>query len=210
MGKNFSPRGRIERREQQDLSLFSGVTPREKKIRANVKPGQHGAKRGKLSDYGKQFRSKQMAKRIYGVLERQFRNYFKKAARMKGSTGENLLRQLECRLDNVVFRLGFARTRKEARQMVSHKQIVITNEKQSRVVNIPSYQVQPGDEVGVREKAQKQWRVQEALELSKQRELSEWLEARPEEFKGIVKRYPERSEMPLEIDELLIVELYSK
>lgn len=210
MARNFSPRGHIERREQQDLSLFSGVTPREKKFKVEAGPGQHGAQRRKLSEYGKQFRSKQMAKRMYGVLERQFRNYFKKASRMKGSTGEALLRFLEMRLDNVVFRLGFARTRKEARQLVSHRGVMIKNDKIERVVNLPSYQVQPGDEIMVAERARKQGRIQEALELAKQRMMPEWLEVFPEEAKGVVKRLPERNEMPLEINELLIVELYSK
>lgn len=210
MARNFSPRGRVERRENQDLSLFSGVTPRESKIHSETGPGQHGARRGKLSEYGKQFRAKQLAKRMYGILERQFRNYFKKASRMKGSTGENLLRQLEMRLDNVVYRLGFARTRKEARQLVTHKGIEINNGKVTRVVNIPSYQLLPGCEVIVREKCQNQLRIQEAMELSKQRVLPEWLEVIPENLKGLIKRIPERSEMPMEIDELLIVELYSK
>jgi small subunit ribosomal protein S4 len=210
MARNFSPRGKQERREQQDLELFSGVTPRESKFKTEVGPGQHGARRGKLSEYGKQFRAKQLAKRIYGILEKQFRNYFKKASKMSGATGESLLRQLECRLDNVVFRLGFARTRKEARQMVSHKNVVVNNGKIERVVNIPSYQVKPGDVIFVRDKSRAQGRVQEAMELAKQRVMPEWLEATHEEFKGIVKRTPDRSEMPLEIDELLIVELYSK
>jgi small subunit ribosomal protein S4 len=210
MARNFSPRGRLEKREQQDLSLFSGVTPREAKFKVDVGPGQFGAGRKKLSDYGRQFRAKQMAKRMYGVLEKQFRNYFEKASGKTGSTGENLLRMLECRLDNVVYRLGFARTRSEARQLVAHKGVVIKNEKTTRVVNIPSYQIRVNDEILVRDKCQKQGRIQEALELAKQRILAEWLEVFPGEFKGVVKRMPERNEMPMEIDELLIVELYSK
>ncbi len=210
MARNFSPRGRLEKREGQDLSLFSGVTPRESKLHVESGPGQHGDKRTKLSEYGKQFRAKQLAKRMYGVLERQFRNSFKEACRMKGSTGENLLRQLEQRLDNVVYRLGFARTRAEARQLVTHKGIEVNNGKLTRVVNIPSYQLQPGFEVIVREKCRNQGRIQEAFEISKQRVLPEWLEVISEEYKGVVKRIPERNEMPMEIDELLIVELYSK
>ncbi|HCU05586.1 MAG: 30S ribosomal protein S4 [Gammaproteobacteria bacterium GWE2_42_36] len=210
MARNFSPRGRIERREQQDLSLFSGVTPRESKCKVSVAPGQHGAKRGKLSEYGKQFRAKQLAKRMYGVLERQFKTYFVKASAMKGSTGESLLRFLEMRLDNIVFRLGFARTRKEARQLVSHRSISVNNGKEIRTVNLPSYQLKAGDEVIIREKCQKQGRIQQAMEMAKQRVLSEWLDVKPEEYKGIVRRIPERSEMPLEINESLIVELYSK
>jgi len=210
MARNFSPRGRIEKREQQDLSLFSGVTPRESKFKIDMGPGQHAARRGKLSEYGKQFRAKQLAKRCYGVLERQFRNYFRKASGMSGSTGENLLHLLECRLDNVVYRLGFACTRKEARQLVSHKGVMVNNGKLTRVVNIPSYQVEVNDEVLIREKCRSQGRIQEALEIAKQRIIPEWLDVHHEAFKGVVKRMPERNEMPLEINELLIVELYSK
>ncbi|OGT06223.1 MAG: 30S ribosomal protein S4 [Gammaproteobacteria bacterium GWF2_41_13] len=210
MARNFSPRGRIERREQQDLSLFSGVTPRESKCKVSIAPGQHGAKRGKLSEYGKQFRAKQLAKRMYGILERQFRTYFEKASRMKGSTGESLLRLLEMRLDNIVFRLGFARTRKEARQLVSHRSISVNNGKEIRTVNLPSYQLKTGDEIIIREKCQKQGRIQQAMEMAKQRVLPEWLDVKPEEYKGIVRRIPERNDMPLEINESLIVELYSK
>jgi len=210
MARNFSPRGRVERREQQDLSLFSGVTPRESKFKVAVGQGQHGAQRQKLSEYGKQFRAKQLAKRMYGILERQFRNYFKKASRMKGATGESLLRFLEMRLDNVVYRLGFARTRKEARQLVSHRGVKIKNDRIERIVNLPSYQTQSGDQIIIAEHAAKQGRIQEAQELAKQRMLPEWLEVSSEELQGTVKRLPERNEMPLEINELLIVELYSK
>lgn len=214
MSRNIGPknraRGKLERREHRDLELFSGVTPRETKIKAEIGPGQHGAQRKKLSGYGEQMREKQAAKRIYGVQERQFRNYFKKSARLSGSTGEHLLRMLECRLDNVVYRLGFARTRKEARQLVSHKGIEVNDGKVVRVVNIPSYQVKAGDEILVREKCRNQSRINEAMELAKQRALPEWLEAFIEEFKGIIKRAPDRGDMPQDINELLIVELYSK
>ena len=210
MARDFSPRGRLEKREQKDLSLFSGVVPRESKFKTDMQPGQQAARRGKLSEYGKQFRAKQLAKRIYGVLERQFRNYFKKASGMSGATGENLLRLLECRLDNVVYRLGFARTRKEARQLVSHKSFLVNNGKETRVVNIPSYQVKQGDEVVLKEKYHNQGRIQEAMEIAKQRADNGWLELQLDKMKGIIKRVPDRDEMPLEIDELLIVELYSK
>ncbi len=209
MARNFTPRGRLEKREQKDLSLFSGVTPRDSKFKTDVSPGQHGAKRTKLSEYGKQFRAKQVAKRIYGILERQFKNYFKKASRMSGSTGENLLNLLEFRLDNIVYRLGFARTRKEARQLVVHKGISINDGKSTHLVNIPSYQVKIGNEILVNEKCRSQGRIQEASELVKQRVMPEWIELL-EDFKGAVKRIPDRNEMPLEIDEQLIVELYSK
>jgi small subunit ribosomal protein S4 len=210
MARNFGPRAHIERREKQDLLLFSGVTPRESKCRVNVIPGQHGLRGGRLSQYGKQFRAKQLAKRMYGILEKQFRNYFKKAMRKRGSTGEALLRLLECRLDNIVYRLGFARTRAEARQLVTHKGVMVKRDDMVRVINIPSFQVEEHDEISVREKCRSQGRIQEALEIAKQRVLPEWLEATPSEFKGIVRRMPERNEMPPEIEELLIVELYSK
>ena len=210
MARYLGPRGRLERREQQDLSLFSGVTARDSKIKVETIPGQHGSRRSKLSDYGKQFRAKQLAKRIYGVLERQFRNYFKKASNISGPTGENLLRLLECRLDNVVYRLGFARTRKEARQLVAHKGVVVNNGKKIEVVNIPSYQVKANDEIYVREKCRDQGRIQEAIELAKQRIIPEWLDVDSGKFQGVVKRMPERDEMPLEVAELLIIELYSK
>nr|ABL59934.1 ribosomal protein S4 [uncultured bacterium] len=210
MARDLGPRGRLERREQHDLSLFSGVSPRDNKIKTAVVPGQHGTRRSKLSDYGKQFRAKQLAKRIYGVLERQFRNYFRYASKRNGPTGENLLRLLECRLDNIVYRSGFARTRKEARQLVSHKGIVVNDGKNIRVVNIPSYQIKPEDEIFVREKCRDQGRVREALDLAQKRTTPEWIETDHLNFKGVIKRLPERDEMPLEIAELLIVELYSK
>jgi len=214
MSRNIAPgrhpRGKYERREHRDLESFSGVTPRDAKIKTEIGPGQHGARRKKLSDYGNQLREKQAVKRFYGVMERQFRNCFKKAARLTGSTGENLLRALECRLDNVVYRLGFARTRKEARQLISHKGIQVKNKDTTRVINIPSYQVKVNDEILVRESCRNQGRIQEALELAKQRVLPEWMEAFSEEFRGVIKRMPERSEMPLDFNELLIVELYSK
>lgn len=211
MARSFMPRGHIERREHQDLGLFSGVTPRESKFKTDRVPGQHAGKMTKLSEYGKQLRAKQSAKRLYGVLERQFRNYYRKACRLSGSTGLNLLNLLEMRLDNVVYRLGLARTRKEARQLISHGSIVVvTDGDRKRTINIPSFQVRPGYEIAVKEKSQKQLRIQEALELAKVRILPEWLENDPQNFKGTVKRLPERSEMPSEINELLIVELYSK
>lgn len=206
MARNLSPRGRLQKREQQDLGLFSGVTSLESKHKTGVGPGHHGARRSKLSDYGKQLRAKQLVKRLYGVLEKQFRNYFKEAFRAKGSTGENLLKLLEQRLDNVVYRMGFARTRKEARQMVSHCCILVNGSR----VNIPSYRVKPGDIVSVREKSKAQLRIKEALELAKQRMPSEWIEVDAGKMEGTFKAIPERSELPAEINEQLIVELYSK
>ncbi|MFH1333784.1 MAG: 30S ribosomal protein S4 [Pseudomonadota bacterium] len=208
MARNFTPRGHIERREGEDLSLFTG--DRKSKFSVDVLPGEHGAKSSKLSGYGKQLRAKQKAKRMYGLLERQFRKYFKSALQKTGSTGDNLLRLLECRLDNVVWRLGLARTRKEARQLVSHKGIEILNSSGQQIVNIPSYQVRTGDEIILREACRAQGRVQEAIELAKQRTLPEWLSIDVDHFKGVVKRMPERDEMPMEVDDLLIIELYSK
>ncbi|OGT21710.1 MAG: 30S ribosomal protein S4 [Gammaproteobacteria bacterium RIFCSPHIGHO2_02_FULL_42_13] len=210
MARNFLPRGHVERRAKTDLSLFSGVTPRESKCKVDQLPGQHGAMPKKLSEYGKQFLAKQIAKHMYGILERQFRNYYKKASRMKGATGEILLLLLETRLDNVVYRLGFARTRREARQLVSHRGVMVNDGKKTRIVNIPSYQLKAGDEVLIKEKCQHQGRIQEAMQLASQRTMPEWLELDTVNFKGVMTRLPERNEMPLEINELFIVELYSK
>lgn len=169
-------------------------------------PGQHGQRRGRLSDYGVQLREKQKVRRTYGVLEKQFRLYYKDADRRKGATGENLLQTLESRLDNVVFRMGFAASRSEARQLVRHKAIEVNGV----VVTIPSYQVKPADEVAVREKAQKQLRVQSAMEMAAQRGFAEWLDVDSKKFSGVFKARPERSELPSDINEHMIVELYSK
>jgi small subunit ribosomal protein S4 len=207
MARNFSPRGRIQKREGQDLNLFSGIVSLESKHKVGVAPGQHAVRRSKLSDYGKQLRAKQFVKRTYGVLEKQFRNYFKAAFRQKGSTGENLLKILETRLDNVVFRMGFGRTRKEARQLVSHRLITVNEQ----IVNIASYLVQPGDVVAIREKAKKQIRIQESMELAKQRNTpTEWIEVDATKLEGVFKSIPERTDLPAEFNEQLIVELYSK
>jgi small subunit ribosomal protein S4 len=169
-------------------------------------PGLHGMRRGRLSEYGSQLREKQKVRRIYGVLERQFRNYYKRADRMKGATGTNLLALLESRLDNVAYRMGFGSTRAESRQVVSHKSILVNG----RSVNIPSYQVLAGDVISVREKAKKQLRIKNSLELSTQRTVVEWLEVDSEKMEGTFKSIPERMELPSEINENLIVELYSK
>jgi len=168
-------------------------------------PGQHGARRTRLSDYAVQLREKQKVRRLYGVLEKQFRNYYKRADRQKGATGENLLRILERRLDNVVYRMGFGSTRAESRQLVSHKSILVNG----NVVNIPSYQVQEGDTVSVREKAKNQLRIQGALALSANRAV-DWVVVNGDKLEGVFRSYPERDELPSEINENLIVELYSK
>ena len=169
-------------------------------------PGVHGLRRGRLSDYGVQLREKQKVRRMYGVLEKQFRNYYKKASKSKGNTGENLLSYLEQRLDNVVYRMGFAATRAEARQLVSHKAFHLNGS----TVNIPSYQVQPGDELEVREKSKAQLRIKSALDLASQREACEWLEVDSKTLKGVFKSVPDRTDLSAEINENLIVELYSK
>jgi small subunit ribosomal protein S4 len=206
MARYIGPKCKLSRREGTDLLLKSGVRSLESKCKAEAVPGQHGARRGRLSDYGVQLREKQKVRRIYGVLEKQFRNYYKEAARLKGATGENLLQLLESRLDNVVYRMGFGSTRSEARQMVSHKAILVNGS----VVNIPSYQVKAGDVISLREKAKKQLRVQSALALAAQRGEPEWIEVNSEKLEGVFKAVPDRQELTSEINENLIVELYSK
>ena len=178
----------------------------DSKCKIDTAPGQHGARKPRLSDYGSQLREKQKVRRIYGILERQFRNYYKEANRLKGNTGENLLVLLEGRLDNVVYRMGFAATRAEARQLVSHKAIVVNG----RVVNIPSFQVSVNDVVAIREKSKKQARIKASLELAEQREKPTWLEVDSAKMEGVFKRVPERSDLSADINEHLIVELYSK
>lgn len=206
MARDFTPRGKLQKREQADLNLFSGITPMSEKHSTGVGPGMHGQKRGKLSDYGKQLRAKQMVKRMYGVLERQFYNYFREAFRRKGSTAYELLKQLEQRLDNVVYRLGFARTRAEARQLVSHKSVTVDGE----LVNIPSYNVREGQAIKIADKSKEQLRIKEAVDLAQQKPMPEWIEVDYQQLQGMLKRLPERSELPPEINEQLVVELYSK
>ncbi|MBE2894520.1 30S ribosomal protein S4 [Pasteurellaceae bacterium TAE3-ERU1] len=206
MARYLGPKLKLSRREGTDLFLKSGVRAIESKCKLDTAPGQHGARRGRLSDYGTQLREKQKVRRMYGILERQFRNYYKEANRLKGNTGENLLTLLEGRLDNVVYRMGFAATRAEARQLVSHKAIVVNG----RVVNIPSFQVSVEDVISVREKAKKQARIKASLELAEQREKPTWLEVDAAKMEGVYKRIPERTDLSADINEHLIVELYSK
>ena len=206
MARYIGPKGKLSRREGTDLFLKSGSRAIESKCNIESAPGQHGQRRGRLSEYGTQLREKQKVRRIYGVLERQFHGYYKEAARRKGATGENLLQLLESRLDNVVYRMGFGATRAESRQLVSHKAITING----KTVNIPSFQVQPGDVVAVREKSKNQLRIVQALELAAQRGRSEWLEVDAEKKSGVFKNAPERSDLSADINESLIVELYSK
>ncbi|NBI13503.1 30S ribosomal protein S4 [[Haemophilus] felis] len=206
MARYLGPKLKLSRREGTDLFLKSGVRAIESKCKIDTAPGQHGARKPRLSDYGNQLREKQKVRRIYGILERQFRNYYKEANRLKGNTGENLLVLLEGRLDNVVYRMGFAATRAEARQLVSHKAIVVNG----RVVNIPSFQVSVNDVVAVREKSKKQARIKASLELAEQKEKPTWLEVDAAKMEGVFKRVPERSDLSADINEHLIVELYSK
>ena len=206
MARYIGPTCKLSRREGTDLFLKSGVRPLDSKCKAETAPGMHGARRGRLSDYGVQLREKQKVRRIYGVLEKQFRGYYKEAARLKGATGENLLRLLESRLDNVVYRMGFGSTRAESRQLVSHKSILVND----KVVNIASYQVQAGDKVAVREKSKVQLRIKQALALSAQRADAEWIDVNEGSMEGVYKAQPDRAELPSEINENLIVELYSK
>ncbi|MDG1732249.1 MAG: 30S ribosomal protein S4 [Thalassotalea sp.] len=206
MARYLGPKLKLSRREGTDLFLKSGVRAIDTKCKIETIPGQHGARRGRLSDYGVMLREKQKVRRIYGVLEKQFRNYYKQAARLKGNTGENLLNLLEVRLDNVVYRMGYASTRAEARQLVSHKAIVVNGQ----VVNIPSFAVKPEDTVSIREKSKTQARIVAALELADQREKPVWVEVDNKKMEGTFKRYPDRSDLSAEINEQLIVELYSK
>ena len=206
MAKYLGPKCKLSRREGMDLSLKSGIRALDSKCKLEQPPGQHGQRRTRLSDYALQLREKQKLRRMYGVLERQFHNYFKEAARRKGSTGENLLQLLEQRLDNVVWRMGFGTTRAEARQLVSHKGVLVNG----RSVNIPSYQVQPEDVVSVREKAKKQGRVLMAIDLAGQRGIAPWLEVDHKAMSGVFKALPERSDLPPDVNEQLVVELYSK
>jgi small subunit ribosomal protein S4 len=206
MARYLGPKLKLSRREGTDLFLKSGVRAIDTKCKIETIPGQHGARRGRLSDYGVQLREKQKVRRIFGVLEKQFSNYYKEAARQKGNTGENLLQLLETRLDNVVYRMGYASTRAEARQLVSHKAIVVN----SVVVNIPSFNVKAEDVVSVREKSKTQARIIAALELADQREKPLWVEVDTKKLEGVFKRVPDRADLSAEINEQLIVELYSK
>lgn len=206
MARYIGPKCKLSRREGVDLSLKSRARGLDTKCKLDKQPGQHGDRRNRLSDYGLQLREKQKLRRTYGVLEKQFRNYFKKAASQKGSTGENLLKLLESRLDNVVYRMGFGVTRAEARQLVSHKAITVNGV----VVNVASYQVAESDVVEVREKAKKQLRIQESMSIAEQHGLPSWVDVDSKALKGTFKSVPERSDLPADINESLVVELYSK
>ena len=207
MARYIGPKCKLSRREGTDLFLKSGAKPLESKCKLQVPPGGiKGERRQRLSDYGTQLREKQKLRRMYGVLERQFRNYYQEAARRPGSTGEMLLRLLECRLDNVVYRMGFAVTRAEARQLVSHKCVEVNGS----AVTIASYQVKAGDVVQIREKSRKQLRVQNALTVAAQVGFPEWLDVNEKEMRGVFRAAPSRDEVLPDINENLVVELYSK
>jgi small subunit ribosomal protein S4 len=207
MARYVGPKCKLARREGTDLFLKSGVKPLESKCKFQVPPGGiKGERRQRLSDYGLQLREKQKLRRMYGVLERQFSNYYEEAARRSGATGENLLKLLECRLDNVVYRMGFASTRAEARQLVSHKSVTVNEQ----AVTIPSFQVKAGDIVQIREKSRKQLRISSALSVAQQVGLPEWVDVNDKEFRGVFKSPPARDEILPDINENLVVELYSK
>jgi len=207
MARYLGPKCKLARREGTDLFLKSPTRSLESKCRLESgPPGQHGQRRGRLSDYGLQLREKQKVRRMYGVLEKQFSNYYKAAARRKGATGENLLQLLECRLDNVAYRMGFGVTRAEARQLVSHKGLLVNG----KPVNIPSYQLSAGDKISLSEKASKQLRVKSAMDIAEQIGHVDWVEVDTKKLEGVFKSVPERADLPAEINEHLIVELYSK
>ncbi|MEY3502258.1 MAG: ribosomal protein [Pseudomonadota bacterium] len=207
MARYLGPKAKLSRREGTDLFLKSARRSISDKAKFDSKPGQHGRTSGqRMSDFGLQLREKQKVKRMYGVLERQFRRYFAMADQQKGNTGNNLLSLLESRLDNVVYRMGFGSTRAEARQLVSHKAITVNGHQ----VNIPSYLVKSGDVVSVREKSKKQGRVLEALQLATQVGMPAWVDVNIDKAEGIFKKPPDRDEFAADINESLIVELYSR
>ena len=207
MARYIGPKAKLSRREGTDLFLKSARRSLDSKCKLDVKPGQHGVKSGaRTSDYGNQLREKQKVKRMYGILERQFRRYFAEAERRKGNTGETLLRLLEARLDNVVYRMGFGSTRAEARQLVSHKALTVNGQ----VVNIASYQVRSGDVIAIREKSKKQARIMESLSLAEQIGMPSWVSVDAKKMEGTFKSMPERNEVAMDVNESLIVELYSR
>lgn len=206
MARYIGPKCRLSRREKTDLQLKSSARSLETKCKLETPPGMHGQRHSRSTDYGVQLRMKQLIKRYYGVLERQFHGYYKEADRKRGSTGENLLALLESRLDNVVYRLGFAATRAEARQLISHKAINVNGQK----VNIASYLVKPNDIIAVREKNAKQLRVVAALKAVGEKNVADWLSLDADNVQGVFIRYPVISELPSEFDVRQVVELYSK
>ncbi|MDH4396581.1 MAG: 30S ribosomal protein S4 [Limnobacter sp.] len=207
MARYIGPKCKLSRREGTDLSLKSTRRSLDSKCKLDSKPGQHGRTSGaRTSEYGTQLREKQKVKRMYGVLEKQFRRYFAEASRRKGNTGETLLQLLECRLDNVVYRMGFGATRAEARQLVSHKAIFVNG----KSVNIPSYSVKANDVVSVRDKSKTQSRILESIGLAESNGFPDWVNVDPKKLTGTLRSIPDRSELSQEVNESLIVELYSR
>lgn len=206
MARYIGPKCKLSRREGTDLFLKSARRALDTKCKLDSRPGQHGAKNTRVSEYGVQLREKQKIRRIYGVLERQFRGYFAEAERRKGATGENLLQLLESRLDNAVYRMGFGSTRSEARQLVSHGAVMVNG----KPVNIPSYLLRASDVVTIKERSQKQLRIQDALKLAEANGFPSWVEVDVKKMTGVFKSAPDRSEFGADINEQLVVELYSK
>jgi len=206
MARYLGPTCKLSRREGTDLFLKSRGKSLENKCKLDQRPGQHGTKRTRTSDYAMQLRAKQRLRRIYGILEKQFSNYYKVADQKKGATGENLLNLLESRLDNVVYRMGFASTRAEARQLVSHKALLVNG----AAINVPSYQLSPGDVISVREKAKKQQRIIDALTVTEQYGFPSWVEVNSKTMTGTFTSLPDRADLGSDINEQLVVELYSK
>ncbi len=206
MGRYLGPKCRLSRREKTDLQHKSGIRAIDSKCNIEHTPGMHWQRRGRSTDYGNQLRMKQLIKRYYDILEKQFRNYYYKADQLKGSTGDNLLKLLECRLDNVVYRMGFAATRAEARQIISHKAVLVNG----AAVSIPSFLVKPGDAVEIRSRAKSQLRIKAALDLAQQRTPVSWIDVDSKKMLGTFKELPDVTELPAEFKANLVVELYSK
>lgn len=206
MARYLGPTCKLSRREGTDLLLKGRGKSLENKCKLDQRPGQHGAKRTRSSDYALQLRAKQRIRRIYGILEKQFRNYYKSADMKKGATGENLINLLESRLDNLVYRMGFASTRAEARQLVCHKAILVNGD----LINVPSYQVTPGDVLSVRERAKRQQRIVEAIGIAEQYGFPSWVDVNPKSMSGTFSSLPDRIDLGSDINEQLVVELYSK
>ena len=206
MARYIGPKCKLSRREGTDLFLKSARRALDTKCKLDSRPGQHGAKNTRVSEYGVQLREKQKIRRMYGVLERQFRGYFAEAERRKGATGENLLQLLESRLDNTVYRMGFGSTRSEARQLVSHGALMVNG----KAVNIPSYLLRPNDVVTIKERSQKQLRILDSLKLAEANGFPSWVEVDVKKMTGVFKSAPDRTEFGADINEQLVVELYSK
>jgi small subunit ribosomal protein S4 len=207
VARYLGPKAKLSRREGTDLFLKSARRSLDSKCKLDSKPGQHGRTSGaRTSDYGNQLREKQKVKRMYGVLERQFRRYFEEADRIRGNTGENLIALLERRLDNVVYRMGFGSTRAEARQLVSHKAIVVNGQ----AVNIPSLMIKAGDVIAIREKSKKQARIADSLQLAEQSGFPQWVTVDPKKMEGVFKQVPDRTDVAQDVNESMIVELYSR